>query len=320
MSLYLQKLLPYKIVSLLCLVLADILLFGAFCWLFADERFGLAYYDWLKFIDMGCIPLLVLAVFVGLVLLTPFMLKGEPRGKKALHIIFDIIQIIMLVILFFNLISFYENVEHILLLVSIGAFLTAQVVLMLGYVLVDKYMMLVDDDKGSILGVPQCVQAYDKNKKLTTYLSTKEIDENIVIKNNYTIISVIVCFVGYVALGIVGTFVCVKLGVLVGANIAWYVGGLCLLVVLVGLVVLLAKLRCCSIKYARDNRWVELLLIIVNLLLIVGIIVFVCLPKIFAINSIILFLSLCYALCMEYVLVAEYARQKYMSLYIKSKK
>lgn len=266
MTLYSKKFLPYKTVNLLCLVLADVFLCTSFCFVFADGMFGLAYYNWLKYIDVGCIALIVVAILLGSILLTPNMLRGEPKSKKTLTIIFNIIQMFLLVILFLNLISFYENAEHILLLISIGLFMLGEIVLILGGVLVDKNLMLVSENS-NLLGIPQFVKVYDKTSKQTEYTDIKQLQLTSIIKYNCIIPCVIVCVLGYLTIATLITINLSTLGLLVGKNCVWYIAFLAVIVMLCALSFMLLRIKISSVQFSYNNRWMIVALAIINVIL-----------------------------------------------------
>lgn len=316
MSLYLKKLLPYKAVNLLCLILADIFLCGAFCWLFADAQFGLNYYNWLKYIDIGCIVLLAFAILLGSILLTPNFLRGEPKIKKSIHIIFDVIQMFMLVILFLNLISFYENTEHILLLVSIALFMLAQMALIIGNIIVDKSLMLISGNEYSVDGINNFVKSYDKNTKQTTYLNIKDVNiNNTIIKNCFIIVCVAICILGYLLIGVLATLSLKSVGWLQGSNLAWYVAFLTVLVVLVALSIILIKLKNSSVNFAYQNKWMLLSLIIVNFIIMLGIGLVMYFNAMHLSIIALLIMWCCFAV-LNYVLLIEYNRQKYLYKFV----
>ena len=316
MSFYLKKFLPYKALSLLFVVLADVFLCGAICFCFADATFGADYYNWLKIIDIACVFVLLFAILLGLVLMTPNMLLGEPKSKKIIHLIFDIIQIFMLIILFVNFISFYENIEHILFLICLGAFLLSQIIIMIGNMYVDKYMMIVDDEGGNLFGISPVLRVATSSNKEACWCKLEDITSTTKLKNFAILPCIILNILGYVAIGVVGTLILNKNGVLLGQNLAWYVIAIMMLVVLCVLSGFLIKLYGADAQYAHTNRWMCIILLCANTLFLMVISILMYFYSLISISTTVLFVLWVYLLIPNYLLLKEYIRQKYLYKYI----
>ena len=74
MLLYTKKMLPYNIINILCLLIANILFLFAFAFLFADSSYAAGYYQWLKNIDYISSVFIVIGVVMGSILLIPHYL------------------------------------------------------------------------------------------------------------------------------------------------------------------------------------------------------------------------------------------------------
>ncbi len=129
MSLLKNRFRAYFVSNLMLMILANILFACAFCVLYVGDNFTADYYYWLKVVDMACYILITVALFLSALLLS---LPIKPKRQK-LFTPLNILEILIIIVAFVNLISFYEGAVFGVLVAGIVAFCLSQLVLVFMY-------------------------------------------------------------------------------------------------------------------------------------------------------------------------------------------
>ena len=141
MALFKNKFVGYNFVNLGLLMLSNILFACAFCVLFVGDLFTADYYFWLKVVDVVCLFVLAVALFLCSVLLC---VKNKSKQKQRLRLLLNILEILIIVVAFLNLISFYDGAVFGVLVAGVVAFCLSQFVLAFMFCSQDEDFVEVD--------------------------------------------------------------------------------------------------------------------------------------------------------------------------------
>ena len=269
MLLYTKKMLPYNIINILCLLLGNILFLFSFVLLFNSSEYSLSYYSWLKYIDIFSCVFLLTNIVLGSILLIPQYLLNPPKQKKVLHTIFSIIQVYIVVLAFFNLISFYTGAIHILIILAISFMILAQVVMLISNVAVEKDMLFDGYDKEYF----KEAKVFDKQNKIVLKTNITELNPASVVINKKTLITAVLSIICYLSILTVYIAWILKFELSINQSVIYiFFGSIIVLLLMLLLSFLLMQYKN-SLKFLYINRWVPVVLLCVNIILLCGIVV-----------------------------------------------
>ncbi len=268
MLLYTKKMLPYNIINILCLLLGNILFLFSFALLFNSAEYSLNYYAWLKYIDIFSCVFLLVNIVLGSILLIPQYLLNPPKQKKVLHTIFSIIQVYIVILAFFNLISFYTGAIHILIILAISFMILAQVVMLISNIAVEKDMLFDGYDKEYF----KDVRVFDKQNKVVLKTNITQLTPSSIVINKKTLISAILSIICYLFILVVYIAWIFQFELSINQIVIYiFLGSVIILFLMLLLGFLLIQYKC-SLKFLYINRWVPVVLLCVNIILSCGIV------------------------------------------------
>ena len=303
--LYLTKNDKNKVISLIAFLCANMIFAIAFCFLFVSDVFSYDYYNWLKLINSISFVLLGLGIVLGGMLLTKYYLN-KTKVKDVLWNIFTTTEILIILLAFVNIISFYEGVVYILLLIGVGCYAIGAI----GGILYYNTSTLVETQLKHSKPVEEFVFVLNSKTKLKSLMNIKDLNNASRIINFKFIIGVILtvmtCLVSSVLFFVFAS------GLTTNDGLAWmFVVITCLLLIL-GFCCFLIPLFITNKRSFNANKWAVLILVIINELLFscVAVLLFLGLGS---------FISIVYPIVMmcllnvsSVLLINDYAKLKYV--------
>ena len=119
--LYYSKSQKNRILSLFAFLVADLFFLAAFSLLFVSDTFSYAYYNWLKLVNAISFVLVTACLVIGMLLATKHI-QLSPKTSKVLWAFFDVFHVMLILLVFVNVISFYKGVVFVLLLIGSACF------------------------------------------------------------------------------------------------------------------------------------------------------------------------------------------------------
>ena len=269
MLLYTKKMLPYNIINILCLLIANILFLFAFVFLFADSSYAAGYYQWLKNIDYISSVFIVIGVVMGSILLIPHYLLYPPKNKKLLHIIFSIIEIYIVILAFFNYISFYTGIIHTLFIISMVLMLVAQIALMIGNVVADKTTLYDGYDKEYLAQA----RVYNKANKTIKKVDIQKLNKDCIVVSKKPVLCALLSIICYIGLFVTFVFCILKLNLSINQKVICIFVSAFLMLILLLLACFLILQGKSTLKSLHANKWLLIVLLIINALIFCGIFV-----------------------------------------------
>ena len=111
-----------KIFSLIFMILSNSFFVASFVLVFASDIFYYDYYNWLKIIDLCSCLFVVASIAICFILSSKGFVSSNSKTSNILWAILCVFQVLLLLVVFLNVISFYEGPTYILLLVGAGCF------------------------------------------------------------------------------------------------------------------------------------------------------------------------------------------------------
>lgn len=168
-----------EIFGLMSVIIANIVFGFAFCCLFVSDAFYYEYYNWLKLVDLLSFVLILAGIVFALVLSNKWGLNFKRKYSTPLWSLLFTVQTLLLIVVFLNIISFYEGPVFVFLTIGLSFFALG--------VLVWTSFYISDDAKNKLHTKQlkmECVKIY-QNKIIKSVETSKITDKTTIVNYKF---------------------------------------------------------------------------------------------------------------------------------------